>query len=370
MMPRLRLMSASRLVAVIVSTVILFGCGTYSHLEEISTGSIDKKAFADFAAEASKPPKAIETAAKPADPPKPVEQAQLAQTPIERVALMRSEPRETAAPVTSSAPTKPRGHVYLFRGIGGRLASLDLDHLATKIRRSGLSATVYNFTEWREPAGQVIARARRDGDAGPVILVGHSAGGDATLSFAERLKEARIPVNLIITFDPTRRAGRVPANVDRYINIYQSLNFFGGGDVKPDDDFRGHYASVDLKRYWEVLHVNLVKLGNLQDKVAEKIVQVANSSRNLEGLTVPIKYVMPRNVPIELWDSGLPVTAEAGDTIASLARRYAVPVWAVAQLNNLELPTTLRAGRRIVIPRNLDVPLTSPVLTSFAPSGR
>ncbi len=232
-----------------------------------------------------------------------------------------------------------------------------------------MRAKVYNFFEWRGPADEAIARYKRETSKSPVILLGHSAGGDATLSFAERLKEARVPVSLVITFDPTRRSGRVPANVDRYVNIYQSLNFFGGGNVSAASDFHGHAATIDLKRYWEVLHVNLVKLEGLQDKVMAKIMQVAMLPTNLEGLTVPIHYVMPRNEPIELWDSGLPIRAQAGDTLRSLAAKFAVPVWAVAQINNLDANASLRPGRRVIIPRHIEAPL-SEALTSFAPQER
>ena len=60
--------------------------------------------------------------------------------------------------------------------------------------------------------------------------------------------------------------------------------------------------------------------------------------------------------PIELWDSGMPVTAEAGDTVATLAAKYTVPAWALAQINNLDEKATLQPGQRITVPRDLDAP--------------
>ena len=50
-----------------------------------------------------------------------------------------------------------------------------------------------------------------------------------------------------MTYDPTRAAGRIPANVERDINLYQSSNFLGGGDLVPGGGFHGHYASYNLK---------------------------------------------------------------------------------------------------------------------------
>lgn len=259
------------------------------------------------------------------------------------------------------------GKVYIFRGIGGQFATLELDHLGEKLVKVGVNADVYNHLNWRGPAQEAIDRYKREPVKSPIILVGHSAGADAALRFAGALREEKVPVSLIIGFDPTRLSFNVPNNVDRYINIYSSWNFFGGGNVSPGSDFHGHFASVDFKWYWEVLHVNLVRISGLQDKVIAKIVQATNFPPPLEGATVPIKYAMPRNAPIELWDSGLPIRTEAGDTVKTVADRYAVPAWAVAQINNVDSSARFVAGRRVIVPRNLDAlsPGASPPLTSY-----
>jgi pimeloyl-ACP methyl ester carboxylesterase len=293
--------------------------------------------------------------------------AMLALTACGTFSFVDGDNSVTTGSIGKSQPISS-GHVYIFRGVGGRLASLDLDHLASKVKASGISAEVHNFTDWYEPAERAIKRYRSETSPTPIILVGHSMGGDMSLAFAEHLRQAGVPVSLVITFDPTRRAGRVPANVDRYINIYGSMNFFGGGDVRPAADFHGHFATVDLKDYWNVLHVNMVKIRGLQDAVIAKIVQVTTLPVNLEGITVPIRYVMPRNEPIELWDSGLPVRAEEGDTLKTLATRYSVPVWIVAQINKIDPAAVLKANQRLVIPRHLEAPLPAAgPLTSYAP---
>ena len=81
---------------------------------------------------------------------------------------------------------------------------------------------------------------------------------------------------------------------------------------------------MDLRNYWEVLHVNMVKIRGLQDKVIAKVVQITTLPVQLEGPTVPIRYVMPRGEPIELWDSGFAIHTEPGDTVRNVAQRYAV----------------------------------------------
>jgi hypothetical protein len=277
--------------------------------------------------------------------------------------------------VDPAGPVPPAaGKVYIFRGMGGRIASFEMDNLTTKLKRSGINSETYNHVNWRGPADEAIARYKAETRKSPIIVAGHSAGGDASIRFAERLKEANVPVNLIVSFDPTRFGGRVPPNVDRFINVWSSTNFFGGGNLVPDSSFQGHYASVDLRRYWNVLHVNLVRIDGLQDRVIAKIVQIMNLPVHLDGPTVPIRYAPPSDAPLELWDSGLPIRAEAGDTVRSIAQKYAVPVWAVTQLNDISASTPLQPGQRLIVPRHLEPmspahmsPAHNPPLTSYAP---
>jgi hypothetical protein len=266
-----------------------------------------------------------------------------------------------------AAKKKPAtGKAYVFRGMGGRFASFEMDYLRDKIAASGIEAETYNHLNWSWPADEAIARYKKNPQ--PIMAMGHSAGGDAALAFAWKLKNAGVPVSLIVAFDPTRKAANVPNNVDRFINIYQSFNFFGGGYVRQSADFRGHFSTVDLRNYWEVLHVNMVKIRGLQDKVVAKVVQITTLPVQLDGPTVPIRYTMPRGEPIELWDSGVAIRTEPGDTVRSVAQRYAAPVWAVAQLNDVGPGTTFTPGQRVIIPRHLEAAqIAGPALTSYAP---
>ncbi len=260
------------------------------------------------------------------------------------------------------------GKAYVFRGMGGRFASDEMDYLSDKLRSSGvIEAETYNHLNWYGPAEEAISRYKKSPQ--PIMAMGHSAGGDAALRFAWKLKSAGVPVSLIVAFDPSRKASSVPNNVDRFINMYQSTNFFGGGYVRASEDFRGHFMTVDLRNYWEVLHVHMVKIRGLQEQIIAKVVQIATMPPVLEGPTVPIRYVMPRGEKIELWDSGIAIQTEPGDTVRTVAQRYNVPVWSVAQLNNVGANTSFEPGKRLVVPRYLETAPFAPAgpLTSYAP---
>ena len=68
---------------------------------------------------------------------------------------------------------------------------------------------------------------------------------------------------------------------------------------------------------------------------------------------MPLRIVFAPTGPIELWDSGVPVSAHAGDTLQTLAAAYHVPAWALAQINQKSEGAALTEGERIVVPRYL-----------------
>ena len=240
-----------------------------------------------------------------------------------------------------------RGRAYLFYGL---IPQIDwgMDELAQRINRSGIAAGNYSHASWRGVADQAIADYRRD--PRPIAVVGHSIGGDSAIEFAAALGAAHVPVSLLITYDPTRGAGGVPANVHRYINLYQSSNVLGGGDITPGSGFHGHYASYNLKDRSEIIHVNLDKFTRIQELLAAKVRAMAAGG---EGEAVPLRIVFAATGPIELWDSGVAISAHTGDTLQSLAAANHVPVWAVAQVNRKSETAALSEGERVVLPRYL-----------------
>jgi LysM domain len=269
-------------------------------------------------------------------------------------AATRLEPPGAAKKTTIQS----RGRAYLFRGFIG-LTDWGMDVLTDRINHTGITADVNSYLMWRGVADQAISNYRRDPE--PITIIGHSLGGDAAVKFAERLDAAGIPVSLLVTYDPTHFADNVPPNVERYINLYQSHNVLigGGGDVVQGRGFHGHYASFDLKDRPGVYHTNMEKFGNIHDQLVSKITALAATPASAEGEAIPLRIDIPPTGSIELWDSGLPVSARAGDTLSALAATYHVPLWALTQVNNLSEGAALTKGERITVPRYL-IPMAAP----------
>jgi hypothetical protein len=246
-----------------------------------------------------------------------------------------------------SADAATPGRAYMFRGLIGMI-DWGMDQLADRINKTGVVAKIDSHMSWSSAADEAIADYRRD--PAPITAIGHSIGGDSAIQFAEKLAAAHVPVALVITYDPTRMSGAVPGNVQRYINIFQSSNMLGGGDLAPGSGFHGHYASFNFKDRTEMIHVNLDKFDAIQAQLAAK---ARSAGAGAAGETVPLRIVYPPSVPIELWDSGMPVTAHAGDTLQTIAAANHVPVWAVAQINKKPEGAALTEGERVVVPRYL-----------------
>jgi hypothetical protein len=258
------------------------------------------------------------------------------------------------------ATIQPHGRAYLFRGFIG-LTDWGMDELTQRINRTGVTANVNSYLMWRGIADQAISDYRRDPE--PITIIGHSLGGDAAVLFAKRLDAARIPVSLLVTYDPTRFAGSLPPNVERYINLYQSSSVLGGGDVIQSRDFHGHYASFDLKDRRGIFHTNMEKIGDIQDQLVSKIAAIAATPVSAEGDAMPLRIDIPDAASIELWDSGLQVSAHAGDTLQTLVATYHVPLWALTQVNKLSEAAALTKGERIIVPRYL-IPMAAPIPVS------
>jgi hypothetical protein len=258
----------------------------------------------------------------------------------------------TAAPAFSTNqdfPSSPHGHVYLFRGALGPIFSRGIDRLSQRLEQAGMKADVYEFTL----CGLIAEKAMRDyrDDPAPIILIGHSMGGLCALKLAERLQDKNIPVNLVVTIDPAHASPKVPLNVERFVNIFLSNSILGGGDIVATEGYQGHYASFDLSKHDEVTHINIDKMDSVHEQLVRAIVQLATTPTN--GEAIPLRYVVPPDSAVELWDSGVGFLARPGDTLQSLAAAQHVPLWSLTQINDVPENAPLANGQRVIVPRHL-----------------
>lgn len=159
------------------------------------------------------------------------------------------------------------GHVYLLRGILN-VFSLGMDQISYKLEAAGVATTVANHTSWRGLADDMAAKYRA-GNREPIILMGHSAGADATISIARRLQDSGVPVALIVNFDPVS-PDPVPPNVKQVVNYYVPAGW--GAAVAADKKFKGQLANVNENATTN--HFSIDKDDGLQRQAIARVLAV------------------------------------------------------------------------------------------------
>jgi LysM repeat protein len=206
-------------------------------------------------------------------------------------------------------------------------------------------------------------------------------GGLCSIVISEMAAKENVPISLVIAIDPAHATGDVPLNVERFINIFLSDSVLGGGDVVAVPGFRGHYASYDLKENARVSHINIEKSDDIHRQIVEMVTQLPRIPPQTQADAVPLRYLVPADTLVELWDSGVRVPVRRGDTMESIAAANRVPVWTLAQSNSLPENAQLTPGQTIIVPRRLTPPEpaaamamppapTAPLPTSGAPTAQ
>lgn len=260
------------------------------------------------------------------------------------------------APEAVPAADLPPPHIYIFRGALGPIFSTGMDRLSERLVAAGFKARVYEFTLCDLIKIEVLHEYQES--PAPIVLMGHSMGGLCSVRIARKLLEDHIPVALVVAIDPAHATEDVPANVQRFFNIFLSDSILGGGDVKALPGFHGHYASYDLKDHGES-HINIDKMDDVHQQLVAKIKDISALPANTnEPPPVPLRLLVPPHEPVELWDSGVSLVARGGETLDQVSAYFRVPLWALKQLNKGIGDAPLAQGQAVIVPRHL-VPLAA-----------
>jgi hypothetical protein len=116
-----------------------------------------------------------------------------------------------------------------------------------------------------------------------------------------------------------------------------------------------------MKQHDEVTHINIDKMGSIHEQLVTAIAQLATTPLRAGEEAMPLRYVVPPDAPLVLWDSGTPQLARSGDTLQKLATLNGVPLWSLTQANQVSDSAPLSVGQRILIPRRLVPPVVASV---------
>ncbi|PHP66634.1 hypothetical protein CSC94_13200 [Zhengella mangrovi] len=131
--------------------------------------------------------------------------------------------------------------VYFFRGFFGGNFSMGLDTIAGELAQQGIRARVFSWRETEEAEEEILATP----PDGPIVIVGHSFGGNAALSLSDKLAARGVPISLVVTLDPTT-SGPVSPAVGAYRNYYLSFNALGKALTVPPG-MAGRVRNIDIR---------------------------------------------------------------------------------------------------------------------------
>jgi surfactin synthase thioesterase subunit len=171
--------------------------------------------------------------------------------------------------------------VYLLRGWFGVFSS-GIDGLAANLNAKGIKAEAINHTAWKSAVSEIV-QYRAAGNTGPLVLVGHSQGGNNVIEMARALETHKIPVDLVVTLAPFMQ-DPVPANVLRATNYYQKPGW--GTSLTADRGFHGKLSNINVLSDQTITHVNIDKSARIQAEVVRAILAL---SQPKEGAPPPAR---------------------------------------------------------------------------------
>ena len=175
--------------------------------------------------------------------------------------------------------------MYGLTGLLGRAAgfSTGVDTAMKAVQKKYPTVKTYPRMHWQKRAVLATVIANYQRDKLPIILSGHSLGGDAIVEIAHKLAELRIPVAAMFVYDPTPFVGCIPSNVQVVIGWRNSLPFqLGGGRIQwCQDPPKGSPRS--MKRYDVAdLHTNIDDRADVRAETVKHVGDVVHMITEME----------------------------------------------------------------------------------------
>ena len=187
--------------------------------------------------------------------------------------------------VSANNETKQRaGHVYLIRGFIG-LFSYGIDRMTEKVAATGVAANVFQEDQTDVLGKTIVDKYKAtNGKHEPIVLIGHSLGADDAIKISKMLEAENIPVDLLITVDPTKPPA-VPGNVKVCYNYYQPSMFDGTGvlrgiplELEPGAKTQLYNLNIRGERKdlleWDTNHVNIDKNTKIHAEIVKHVEEI------------------------------------------------------------------------------------------------
>lgn len=178
------------------------------------------------------------------------------------------------------------GEVYLLRGLAN-VFSTGLDEINGKFQRRGVNSRVDNHSAWQRYADDILARAESGRVSYPIVIMGHSLGGNASVQMAKYLGDNGVEVAYVVAFDPTITT-TVGPNVGRVVNYYlpNKANGEETNIVQGEPGTSAEIVNFDA-RVMGVDHFNIEKKPDLQRRVINNAIALMRQRQDIPPVGDP-----------------------------------------------------------------------------------
>jgi hypothetical protein len=243
--------------------------------------------------------------------PNPVPRPKVAPNPKAALPVAPSATSKSSEPVVVVAGDFTHGRVIVLRGLAN-VFSRGMDKLAKDLKALGVPVTLSNHSRWQTIAAKLIAEYKANPkEVAPVILIGHSLGGDASIVMSNWLAQNGVPVRFVVIFDAVAQTHPIIGGVQEVLNFYKPKGY--GQEVKAAASFRGEIRNVDLTDRKDINHTNIDEDPILQAEVTADVVKYLTEAGKPKKST-PVAKAAPPAEP-----AATPATAAATTPAAAPA---------------------------------------------------
>jgi len=166
------------------------------------------------------------------------------------------------------------GEIILLRGLAN-IFSQGMDVIGDRLKAKGVDARVYNHNAWENLAIDIVNRSKKKQVSYPIIIMGHSLGGNASVQMATYLGKRGIPVSFVVAFDPTI-ATFAGAKIKRVVNYYLPN---GKNTVRRGHGFKGKLSNINVSNINGITHTTVEKTRKLQNRSIKSVMRLVKKRR-------------------------------------------------------------------------------------------
>ncbi|MCF6322147.1 MAG: hypothetical protein L3J32_10320 [Rhizobiaceae bacterium] len=160
--------------------------------------------------------------------------------------------------------------VFFIRG-AMNIFSAGMNQMSDKVRARGVNSKTLSNGKWSAIAKDIIKRNRSGNVSFPIVIIGHSVGGQEAPKFNDMLAKAGIPVALVIGVDPGWAAPPpFTAGSTRVVNFWIG-GTTRGNPYRSTAGFTGTIQNVDIRSFSNADHVQIDKAPEIQSRILSLI---------------------------------------------------------------------------------------------------